>query len=660
MVHFPLWKKEGKVVTLLTEASISQVVHDAGQKLAVSTGSLADALNQRLNQLLTWPFRATKGFARDAEGQKTDIFGTVIYTASQSQPTPEPSNFDADNVACVIDIDESLDVEKLRAAYERIARAKRLRKTLSPNVPGVPLTTVTLGIIFAREAAVPIESLAEELGHLNRQHPDREWTDMVVVLSKGIINYAVQFPGESVNGDFLPPAEGASALYSPPIYVIIVVRPTGQFTFNKMCSFLMAHLKIFSPGANLPNWDRILEGTPKEAMTLTGYQYNLSGKLVPVPRQFYNDQYIPLRPFLIEDQQGNLLSTLQFLPWQDGGVVLLKGKLPLDGLLIFLGKNVLERGGIVNRTDGQISYVLPITQADFLQMLQSIQRQSNMVVKLDPSKFVLQKMMDEGSSSPFIARLYLGILRLRDVVFPDYAKRDIFDKPYEPVMEALLNTRSASQEIAQLVADHFSELAKGEIGQLRGHTIYIEKPIDKELRKEVETFLNSAVRALKQGMQEVTKALGKDIGFLFKKQNAFEDGIRKLEKDDRHFAAYLRETRKWSERLINSRNAIEHEGSILPKVRYTEVSGIIHADEPEISGQKVSDFVKFIMDRLICFVEEVTAHCLAARMPAGITVTEIPLFQRESDMPLRFHVTLPNGGMPIWNIAYHQCSFEET
>jgi len=66
------------------------------------------------------------------------------------------------------------------------------------------------------------------------------------------------------------------------------------------------------------------------------------------------------------------------------------------------------------------------------------------------------------------------------------------------------------------------------------------------------------------------------------------------------------------------------------------------------------------MDRLICFVEEVTAHCLKARMPAGISVTEIPLPQREADMPQRFQVTLTNGGMPIWNITYHQSSFEET
>jgi hypothetical protein len=642
------------------EASISQMVHDAGQKLAASTDSLADTLNQTLNQLVEWPFRAATGFARDSEGQKTDIFGTLIYTVSQSQPTTEPSNFNADNVACVIDINESMDVERLRVAYERIACAKRLKKTLAPNMPGVPYTTVTLGIIFTRDAEVPIESLAEELDRLNRQHPDREWTDMVVVLSKGTINYAAQFPGENVSGDFLPPAEGASNRYSPPVYVIIIIKPTRQFTFNKMCSFLMAHLMIFSPGARLPNWDKILEGTPKEGMTFTGYQYNLSGKLMPVPRQFYNDRYIPPRPFLIEDQQGNLLSTIQFLPWQDGGVVLLRGKLPLDGLLVFLGKKAIERGGIVKRDNGQISYVLPITQADFMQMLQRIQRQSNMVVKLDQTKLVSQKLADEGASSPFMARLYIGSLRLRDVVFPDPTKQDIFDKPYHFVMETLLNTRSTSHVIVQLVADHFSKLTRGKVGQLRGNTIHIEETIDKELRKEIESFLNSAVRALKQGMQDLTKALQFNIGFLFQKQSTFEKELTILGKSEPLLAAYLRETRKWSERLLESRNAIEHEGWILPKVKYREVSGVIRAEEPEISGQKVSEFVEFIMDRLSCFVEEVTAHCLKARMPAGISVTEIPLSQRESDMPQRFQLTLTNGGMPIWTIAYHQSSFEET
>jgi len=651
----------GEVAALSTQPSISQVVQSAGQELAASTGGFADVLNETLNRLLVWPAHASRGVVRGAEGQETGVFGTIIHGSSyQGKPRPQSSDYDADSVACVIDVNESLDTEMLRGAYGRVACAKRLKKGPPPNVQCCPVTNVTLGIVFARNATVPIEELAEELDRLNRQHPDREWTDMVVVLSSCVINYVGQFPGEGITGDFLPPVEGAAARHLPPAYVVLVVRPTGRFTFNKMCGFLMAHLALFFSGTGASPWHDILEGSPREALTITGYQYNLAGNLMPVPRQFYNDRYLPPRPFLIEDQQGNLLATLQFVPWQDGGVVLLRGNFPLTPLLIYLGKDVLAKGEVVSLPGGQISNVLPMTQEDFHQMLQCVQRQSGLVVKLDPAKSVIQKMADEGSCSPFMARLYMGLLRLRDVVFPERAEQDVFDSPYRALIQALLNARTASQQINQLVSDHFVRLARGEIAKVSGHMLIVEMPIDKELRKEVETFLNCAVRTLKQGMQEVATALGKDIAFLFKKQGAFEDGIRALAGNDPSLASYLAETRTWSERLISCRNAMEHDGWILPGVKYAEVSGTIHADEPEISGQKVSGFAVFIVDRLACFVEEVSVHCLAARMPAGVAVTEIPLSHRDAEMPLRFQPTTRAGGMPIWSISYHQRSFAET
>ena len=49
-----------------------------------------------------------------------------------------------------------------------------------------------------------------------------------------------------------------------------------------------------------------------------------------------------------------------------------------------------------------------------------------------------QKIADEGSSSPFIARLMIGLLHLRDHVFPDPAARDAFDKAYDFVLSSLL------------------------------------------------------------------------------------------------------------------------------------------------------------------------------------------------------------------------------
>ncbi len=485
---------------------------------------------------------------------------------------------------------------------------------------------------------------------------------MIVVLSKGIIiNYAAHFPGEPTSlHDFLPPAEGATASYIPPIYLQMVNRPARDFMFNRMCAFLIAHLVIFSPGAKLPNWAELLQDSPKIGITVCGYQYNLSGDIVPVPRQFYNDRYIAPMPFHIEDREGNLLATLQFLPWQDGGVVWLRGKLPLEGLLVFLGEKGVGHGGIIRRPEAQISYVLPITKTDFGEMLSRIQRQSNMVVRRDTTKLIVEKFLDEGTSSPFIARLFLGILRLADTVFLDHAKKEEFGNVYNSLAMAMLNTRTTAQEITQILYEHTRKLSQGEIGQIHGQVIRIEDPIDRELRRQVESFLNSAVRAIKQGMQDVTKGLHVNIGFLFKKPSTFANGVVELEKSDPHLAEYLRQSREWSERLVDSRNAVEHEGWMLPKIKYSCDSGGICAEEPQISGQQVSEFVNFMMDRLSCFVEEVTAHCLQLRMQSGISITEIPILRRQLEIPLRFQVTLKDGGMPIWVITYHESAFDES
>jgi hypothetical protein len=567
---------------------LSQQVHDAGQEVASATGpTLAAVLNGVLARFLGWPFKATPGYAADRDGNRAETFASVIHTPSASAAATVPNAIPADTVAAVIDACERMDrLEEFRAAYRRIARVKTLRKSPAPRLEGIPNTTITLGIIFALRSALPLEEFAEELDRLNMQTPSQQWPDMVVVACTGAINYAVQFPGEQVSGDFLPPAEGALAAYTPPMYVIIVMRPTGAYTFNKMLSFLIAHLATFSPGSNLPNLAHILQGVPKHAVTVSGYQYNQSGHLLPVPRHLYNDRYIPPLPIRIEDQKGNLLSTLQFLLWQDGSVILLKGRLPLEPFLLFLGEVALQpRSGIVKLPDAQISYVLPITRTHFNEMLARIQGQTNMVVRSDPTKFVLRKFADEGTRSPFMARLLMGILRLRDAVYPEPAARDRFDKSYEFVFSALLSARATEQQIVQMWEDHVRRVASGEVARLQGDTIHIDESIDKELRKEIENFLNAAVRAVKQGMQTLASDLQVDIGFLFQKQPSFEGGLAALQSTNPLLAEYLRQTRvAWSERLLESRNAIEHEGWMLPPVTYSDTGSGIKAGEPPCLG----------------------------------------------------------------------------
>lgn len=639
----------------------SQAFVEAGMRILSSSGDAKEALNHELNQHLPWPFKALTASVRDRDGSESNVFGTVI-SAGQFEPSPEAATVtvNADNAACVLDVNDSLGIESLRTAYDRIAFAKRLRKTAAMELSGVAMTTVTLGIVLARDTTLPIEQLAEELDCLNAAHPDREWTDMIVVLSKGIINYAVQFPGEGLSGDFLPPAEGALHQYSPPLYVVMVIKPPGQLSFNRMCSFILGHLAVFSPGAMLPYWSQILGSAPQGAIAITGYQYNLAGHLRPVPREFYNDRYLPPRPFLIEDSAGTLLSTVQFLPWQDGGVIRLKGKLPLSPFLLLLGEHALRRVGVVKRSDGEISYVLPIGEVDYRRMLDGIHKQSSMKVRAEPSSLVLQKWMDEGTRAPVIARLYVGVFRLRDVVFPNYGDREAFDKPYSQVLEALSSVRSASRCISQLLVDHLGKVARGEVASARGSTIHVGESIDDELRKETDSFVNSAVRLVKGGMQAATKQLGKEIGFLFQKAPAFQAAMQVLSASDPDLAAYLTQARKWSQPLMSCRNAIEHTGWTLPKLTYERADGSIRAVEPKVGSQKVSEFASTVLDRLLCFVEEVTVHCLVSRMPASIAVTEIPISQREADVPLRFRLTLREGGMPLWKLVYHVQPFDET
>ncbi len=638
-----------------------EVHHSAKVVVAEPAASFADALNTFIAKFVGWPFTTAQGFVVDEDGNRTDSFACVVHTTATRKDGQSASGFPADSVAAVVDAIENLDLESLRCAFARIAQAKRLKKKPAPRMAGAaPTTTVTLGIVLAQRSDLPLETLGEELDRLNASAPGRERLDMLVVASTGVINYGVQFPGESVIGDFLPPGEGALEAYTPPMYIIMVMRPSGDFSLNKMMSFLIAHLQIFSPGAKVPPWIDVLKGVPANVVTLWGYQYNLGGELVRVPREFYNDRYIAPLPVRVEDRHGNLLGMLRFLPWQDGAAILFEEpKLPLDPLLVFLGPAALKRAGIIKRQNSLISYVLPITADDFKRMLTRIQKQSNMVVRPVQPSWTVQKVADEGSSSPLMARLMIGMLRLRDTVF-DSAERDSFDTPYDFALKSLFSARDAMHQLTKVWREHERRVEAGEVARVHGNALHVDESVDRELGQEADAFLNAASRAIKKGMQDVTAVLGVNIGFVFQKQAAFDAGVAALEASDPALADYFRQTRAWSESLQSARNAVEHEGWTLPPVRYVRVRDKIKATEPQIAGKPVTEFAALVFDRLACFAEDVTAHLLKRKLPAFTTLSEIPRAERPADVPERFRLTLAQGGTPPWVISFHVSSFDDT
>ena len=616
---------------------------------------LGSLLNDFLVRHLPPSYRVSTGQAVDSQQHVSPAFNSLIHTASD--PVPQ---IPADKLACVIDIHENLVLEGLRASYEKVAAVKALYKNPRQKVKGMTPADAVMGIILAVNSEVPIEVMAEELVRLNKGRSYHLWTDIVVVLTRGTISYACQFPDKPL-GDWLPPAREGTML--APMYLHILARPHPKLALNRVLSFLLPYLYFFAPDTPPPNRDALLEGAPTTGMTIAPYQLNLKGEMVPVPPELrFNKFFLFPLGFRAEDGKGNVLSRVQYLPWQDGGVVRVSGKLPIEAFLVFAGKEALSQP-IIRLPDAQISGVIPLSREKFIQMAERTAKQSNLIIKPDerPS-LVVEKVGDEGSGSPFAARLFLGVLNLRDQAHLEKELHEKFDKAYEGVMTGIQNIRVESKQLIEMYSSHRQKVEKGEGVKVAGSTIQVEDPIYRELRKQVEGVIGTAGRVCKDSMQEVLRTLGVEIGFLFKQRDTFEKEVAKLKSKSPELAEYLTQARtKWSERLVLQRNAIEHQGWPLPRVQYVpEQFGKVRVVEPLIDGQPVTDFIAFMVDRVCCFVEEMSAYALQAKMPNGLSISEIPIAERKEEIKERFQLALVGGGMSIWVLSYHDSKFEET
>jgi hypothetical protein len=648
----PKWRFGADSISATIRTVAAQMIADS----QVSGAMPGELLNTFLGEYLPWPYRVSAGKAFDSTGAESLAFESLIYTSAE-----DAERVPADNLACAIDVHEKLGLPELRGSYEKIARVKALAKSRVPSVPqGPPVADATMGIIFAIDSTIPIEVLAEEVSRLNQQHNYLLWTDMIVVLSRGTVNLACQIPYKPL-GDFLPP--GRQGSYRTAMYIHVFARAHALFTLNKMCALLFPYLYLFQPGVGLPPYTEILKDMPATGMPIATFQFNLKGDLVPVPTSVRFDELFlfPLS-FRVEDRQGNLHAKVQYLPWQDGGVVRVQGQFPIEGLLVFAGKSALSEP-VVRYQGEQTSGVIPMSRDQFKEMANRMARQSNLLIKPDQRpKLVIHKGPDEGTSSPFVARIFLGICLLRDHAIADKSLRDDFDKSFEGVRMGLDSLRDTTKSIKRLYSSHTEAVARGEIARIANGDICVDENIDLELKKQVESFISTASRIVKERMKGLLKILDTNIGFLFQQKGAFNNGVVRLRPSDAALADYLVETRaKWCNRLMTIRNdLLEHGTWSLDRVRYEQIGTSVRAIEPLVDGQPVTEFVGHIMDRVCCFVEELCTHALQARMLHDVSLTEIPLSERKPENVARFRVALIDGGTPIWVLAYHDAKFEDT
>lgn len=622
---------------------------------------LSVTLNQTLNNLLSLPLAASSGLMIDSTNQKTDVFGSLIYTQSVETTEDDPNEISADKIACVIDIADTMTLENLRLAHLKITQAKKIKAACMSNTRMSPKPQGALGIIFAKKSDVALESLGEELARLNKDIPSTAWPDMLIILSQGTISYGMQHYGSPDVGDMILPDETASP-YPPAIYVISLVKATKDYALNNMFSYIFAYLQIIRPALNLPSYLDIIKNTSHKAMPLAGYQYNLRGELCTIPRHGYKGQALPKPIFYIEDKKNNPIAILDFSPWQDGSIIALKGNLSLNTILSLLDKTKQYPIIHVPNSNIQTSPVLPINYLHFQCLLQQINAQKDFSVKQHKQTFTKSTFSDEGASSPFSARIFIGMLDLRDNALKNPALYKEFDKTYHLIITELYKLKATAKKINDLWEDHSSKLSQGKAGIIEPDgSIRIINNIDRELRNEVESFTITAVRILKNSMQNLIRLFNVDIGFLFKKPSAFQTSLQRLYASNPSLAAYLEKCRNlWSEQLINSRNSLEHHDTRLADVSHFNDSGTLRASEPIIENQPVTQFIKFILDRLTCFVEDITAHCLQTQLEPGFIFTEIKLQERNPEIPKRFRLSVEQEAVEAWSICYKSILFEDS
>lgn len=639
-------------------SSISSELKTACEQLVADSrlpnSNVGTLVNAFFKRYLPQPYRATPGRAFDSTGAQSLEFDSLIYTSLS-----DLASVPADTLACSIDVHQKLGLEELRSSYEKTAQVKGLAKSPLPPEPSssTPVADGTMGIIFAIDSDVPLEKLAEELEQLNKRYPYQQWTDVVVVATRGTIGYVCQFPHKPL-GDFLPPARHGIMLAA--MYVHIFARAVGAYSLNRMCAVLFPYLCFFWPGIAYAPYQEILEGVLQVGMPIASYQFNLRGALVPVPQQLRFNQFF-LFPvgFRALTRDGEELARVQYLPWQDGGVVRLIGKFPIEAFLVFGGKEALSQP-YVRFGEEQYSGVLPISRSQFIQMTERLARQSNLQIKPDQRpKWVVEGRGNEGSGSPFIARLFLGICRLRDQALPDAKAREEFDVAFEAVTAGLETVKASAGEVVKIWSEFQQNLARGEGVQVAYGDVFVKESIDRELRKHTDDVISSVSRVMKDRMQIALRALKLDVGFLYQKPKPFETGLAKLKRHDPKLADYINQTRsKWSDRLTKCRTALEHGTWVLPKVGYQVEGNTVRAVEPLVDSQPVTEFVTHMADRLYCFVEDMMVHALQAQMPEGVSITEIPLAERNLEIVERFQTALRGGGMPLWTILYHDSKFE--
>lgn len=277
-----------------------------------------------------------------------------------------------------------------------------------------------------------------------------------------------------------------------------------------------------------------------------------------------------------------------------------------------------------------------------------------------------RKVRDEGTSSPFMARIFMGLYALRDdlesfITTEDEREgvRQKFDAGVLPLTVAAESVRDSALEITQLIGAHVEEVEQGIAVDFIGDQMNVVRTVDKQLGQAVSRLIQQSIVTTKTCLQGVLQdPLGLDIGCLFQKQSAFEQGLTHLRDDGQEdLAAYLSEIRNWHEPLQDLRRMAEHEGWVAPALGCVRIgASSARVTIPVLDNLRLDEFALATANRVLTTTEELIAYAMKRRIKKPYLVLfEIPPERRNPSLPKRFRVwPTKSGAESGWQLIYHE------
>ena len=268
----------------------------------------------------------------------------------------------------------------------------------------------------------------------------------------------------------------------------------------------------------------------------------------------------------------------------------------------------------------------------------------------------LLRTEDNGTGTPFYARLFLFVLLLRDKMLSSSEDKLGFDEKYASFIEPAKLAYLSFRKLVKLHNEYVEELASGSVISARQQTIAVDKTIDSDVRSLTNTILSEAEIAFKGYINEFIKLFdGIQLGFLAQKDKTYQLEIEKLRSNDALLADYLYKNREaWMSSLNSARNRKEHAGWQLPRYQFTynKMTNQIEIIPPQIDGMMYLDFLANILSSLFTFAEELTVHLLSVNLQFHY-VYQIPLGERKKENAARFATCfITDTAHEPWELVY--------